>query len=75
MVKCLNIRVHGTCRRTNLTTFIQIYEYKKAKSLFDLTKVVGWLVGFGFNGPLNQYFKLYRAVFQREREKEERMDR
>ena len=27
----------------------------------------GWLVGcFGFNGPLRQYFSLYRAVFQRE---------
>ena len=28
---------------------------------------VGWLVGcFGFNGPLRQYFSLYRAVSQRE---------
>ena len=27
----------------------------------------GWLVGwFGFNGPLRQYFNLYRAVSQRE---------
>ena len=26
----------------------------------------GWLVGFGFNGPLRQYFSLYRAVSQRE---------
>ena len=26
-----------------------------------------WLNGcFGFNGPLKQYFSLYRAVFQRE---------
>ena len=26
-----------------------------------------WLVCcFGFNGPLRQYFSLYRAVFQRE---------
>ena len=26
----------------------------------------GWLVGcFGFNGPLRQYFSLYRAVSQR----------
>ena len=24
-----------------------------------------WLVGFGFNGPLRQYFSLYRAVSQR----------
>ena len=25
----------------------------------------GWLVGFGFNGPLRQCFSLYRAVSQR----------
>ena len=31
---------------------------------------VGWLVGFGFNGPLRQYFSLYRAVSQREGEGE-----
>ena len=28
-----------------------------------------WLVGFGFNGPLRQYFSLYRAVSQREGER------
>ena len=34
-----------------------------------------WLVGcFGFNGPLRQYFSLYRAVSQRG-EKEEKKDR
>ena len=35
----------------------------------------GWLVGwlFGFNGPLRQYFSLYRAVSQRERERRERI--
>ena len=28
-----------------------------------------WLVGcFGFNGPLKQYFSLYRAISQREGE-------
>ena len=33
------------------------------------------LVGcFGFNGPLRQYFSLYRAVSQREGEKRERID-
>ena len=32
----------------------------------------GWLVGcFGFNGPLRQYFSLYRAVSQREGERKE----
>ena len=30
---------------------------------------------FGLNGPLRQYFSLYRAVSHREREKEERNDR
>ena len=35
----------------------------------------GWLVGcFGFNGPLRQYFSLYRAVSQREGEGRERID-
>ena len=33
---------------------------------------VGWLVGcFGFNGPLRQYFSLYRAVSQRMGERRE----
>ena len=32
-----------------------------------------WLVGcFGFNGPLRQYFSLYRAVSQREGEREDK---
>ena len=32
-----------------------------------------WLVGcFGLNGPLRQYFSLYRAVSQREGEREEK---
>ena len=31
-----------------------------------------WLVGcFGFNGPLRQYFSLYRAISQREGERDE----
>ena len=35
----------------------------------------GWLVGcFGFNGPLRQYYSLYRAVSQREGERRERID-
>ena len=31
--------------------------------------LVGWLVGFGFNGPLRQFFSLYRAVSKREGER------
>ena len=35
--------------------------------------LVGWLVGFlRLNGPLRQYFSLYRAVSQREGERKER---
>ena len=37
--------------------------------------ILEWLVGcFGFNGPLRQYFSLYRAASQREGEREERID-
>ena len=32
----------------------------------------GWLVGFGLNGPLRQYFSLYQAVSQREGERGEK---
>ena len=33
----------------------------------------GWLIGcFGLNGPLRQYFSLYRAVSQREGERIEK---
>ena len=40
-----------------------------------LSPFVKWLVGcFGFNGPLRQYFSLYRAVSQREGERGERID-
>ena len=36
-------------------------------------KIFGWLFGcLGFNGPLRQYFSLYRAVCQREGEREEK---
>ena len=31
--------------------------------------LVGWLVGLGFNGPLRQYFSLYRAISQRKGER------
>ena len=34
----------------------------------------GCLVVFRFNGPLRQYFSLYRAVSQREGERGERID-
>ena len=49
-------------------------EKESAKAcLLDLKKDHLDLVGcFGFNGPLRQYFSLYRAVSQREGEREER---
>ena len=34
--------------------------------------LVGWLVVFGLNDPLRQYFSLYRVVFQREGERAEK---
>ena len=34
--------------------------------------MIFWLVGFGLNGPLRQYFSLYRAVSQREGERGEK---
>ena len=38
-------------------------------------RLASWLVEcFGFNGPLRQYFSLYRPS-PKEREKEERKDR
>ena len=42
--------------------------YVKKKHTTSLG-MIGWLVGFGFNGPLRQYFSLYRAVSQREGER------
>ena len=36
-------------------------------------RLIGWLVGcFRFNGPLRQYFSLYRTVSQREGERGEK---
>ena len=43
----------------------------------EKNRIWGWgrgLVGcFGLNGPLRQYFSLYRAVFQREGERIEKL--
>ena len=45
------------------------------KNRLSYTELVGWLVGcVRFNGPLRQYFVLYRAVSQREGERGERID-
>ena len=57
--------------------FRLICRYYILMSYVDFTDetrwLVGWLVGcFGFNGPLRQYFSLYRAVSQREGERGEK---
>ena len=49
-----------------LTTWTILQSFSSS----DLTEC--WLVGcFGFNGPLRQYFSLYRAVSQREGERKD----
>ena len=41
---------------------------------YRCTAEIAWLSGcFGFNGPLRQYFSLYRAVSQKEGERGEKM--
>ena len=54
-------------------TIDQVYNKHVHLSLQDLVfyqdRTVGWLVCFGFNGPLRQYFSLYRAVSKREGER------
>ena len=40
---------------------------------FVISHRLSWLVGrFGFNGPLRQYFSLYRAVSQKEGDRGEK---
>ena len=45
---------------------------KHCMILITLKIEFGWLVGFGFNGPLRQYFNI--GPSPKEREKEERTD-
>ena len=49
-------------------------QLRHESALFNLLyNLIGWLVGcFGLNGPLRQYFSLYRAVSQREGERKEK---
>ena len=49
-----------------------IRTHDNARSVSE-TYFLGWLVGcFGFNGPLRQYFSLYKTVSQREGERGEK---
>ena len=50
-----------------LTELLPVKEFPFTSS--RIPKLVGC---FGFNGPLRQYFSLYRAVSQREGEKGEK---
>ena len=58
-----------------LNIFTLIYPFSSLSPSLWETARYSWLVGcFGFNGPLRQYFSLYRAVSQREGERGERID-
>ena len=49
------------------------YQLLATYVLEALVNHLGWLFGcFGLNGPLRQYFSLYRAVSQREGERKEK---
>ena len=51
----------------------QSAEHRNHNSGLHSFGLVGWLVGcFGLNGPLRQYFSLYRAVSQKEGERKEK---
>ena len=55
---------------------LMLIEYRNVDKIFrkKYHNSKCWLVGcFGFNGPLRQYFSLYRAVSQREGERGERI--
>ena len=38
-------------------------------------RLVGWSVGWGLNGPLRQYFSLYGAYIEREKEEKKADER
>ena len=57
----------------NFLCFHVKFDSSELLNAFNCSWLVGWLVGcFGLNGPFRQYFSLYRAVFQREGEREEK---
>ena len=55
------------------TKNVDVIILKLEQNDFTIQKFVGWLVGcFRLNGPLRQYFSLYRAVSLREGERKEK---
>ena len=75
--KCLTEEKEILSRWTEYCSELYNYESCGDNTVLDCSQPPeeGWLVGcFEFNGPLRQYFSLYRAVSQREGEREERID-
>ena len=65
------MRIWNEICNSNKTNFICTKLYIMGNRNCD----VGWLVGcFELNGPLRQYFSLYRAISQREGERGEMID-
>ena len=63
---CAKISRNSIVNENALNSEHSLMHYKEPPSNYLFH---GWLVGcFGFNGPLRQYFSLYRAVSQREGE-------
>ena len=61
-------------RKRNVLHLNCLLNYASLKFVnIKIVSALDWLVGcFGFNGPLRQYFSLYRAVSQREGERGEK---
>ena len=63
------------CSRYTQYTIVNIKKkitlnHPKSAAMGFFSKGLNWLVGcFGFNGPLRQYFSLYRADSRREGER------
>ena len=55
---------------TDKYKYVGVNIFSKSGSFLNM---LSWLVGcLGLNGPLRQYFSLYRAVFQREEERNQK---
>ena len=65
----------GTCKVSGRSVVFSAFyaDFCLCPKLLIITTLI-WLVGFGFSGPLRQYFSLYRAVSQKEGERGERID-
>ena len=66
---CSRARANCSCSRCRWGSFGHFFSLDYHFFFLPPSLWVGWLVGFGFNGPLRQYFRLYRAVSQREGER------